>query len=148
MKNIVKSSKHIFGYFNTLKTHSGLDVKAIIWNDFIYRYTFLKLICIHRKCLSIPPLTKPCPPPLPPHPDPPHTQLPSPLTSSTLPFLPHKSNLVNFDLFWTDLIQNWQLFILTFFYCWEIQFDPFWTDLIQKNKITIFYPHGKCDNFL
>ena len=66
MKNIVKSSKHIFGYFNTLKTHSGLDVKAIIWNDFIYRYTFLKLICIHRKCLSIPPLTKPCPPPLPP----------------------------------------------------------------------------------
>ena len=28
---------------------SCLDVKVIIWNDFIYRYTFLELICIHRK---------------------------------------------------------------------------------------------------
>ena len=27
MKNIVKSSKHFFGYFNTLETHSGL----LIW---------------------------------------------------------------------------------------------------------------------
>ena len=28
---------------------SCLDVKVIIWNDFIYGYTFLGLICIHRK---------------------------------------------------------------------------------------------------
>ena len=28
---------------------SCLDVKVIIWNDFIYGYTFLGLICIQRK---------------------------------------------------------------------------------------------------
>ena len=29
MKNVVKSSKYFFGYFNTLETHSGLVLKPV-----------------------------------------------------------------------------------------------------------------------
>ena len=48
---------------------------------------------------------------------------------------------------------NVTTFIVTFLIVEKsnlVNFDPFWTDLIQKNQKSNnhFYPHGKCDNFL
>ena len=37
MKNVVKFSKHFFGYFNTLETHSKLLNARLIDNDFGFR---------------------------------------------------------------------------------------------------------------
>jgi hypothetical protein len=37
MKNVVKSSKHFFGYFNTLETHiggGGRGLRPTFWTDF------------------------------------------------------------------------------------------------------------------
>ena len=32
MKNDVKSSKHFFGYFNTLETHSGITIVKFVFS--------------------------------------------------------------------------------------------------------------------
>ena len=87
---------------------------------------------------------------LPPSPHTPHSPPLPPLQHS--PPLPPKSNLVNFDLFWKDLIQNVTTFYINNFFAEKsnlIKFDPFWTVLIQKNQKqnSHFHPFCKCDKF-
>ena len=65
---------------------------------------------------------------------------------------PPKSNLVNFDLFWTDLIQNVTTFYINIFLLrnqiWSslIHFGQIWSKKI-KNKTAIFILSVNVTNF-
>ena len=78
-----------------------------------------------------PTLTKPCPPP--PHTAPPPSSHLPHSPSLTFPLSPPKSNLMNFDLFWTDLIQNVTTFCINIFWL-----QRNYNDQKIQNKTAIF----------
>jgi hypothetical protein len=52
MKNVVQSSKHFFGYLNTLETHSALACYFLIFN-WLLIIRILRMLCFDKKKVRV-----------------------------------------------------------------------------------------------
>ena len=60
-------------------------------------------------------------------------QLLHPYTFIPTSMVIREMRVVNFDLFWTDLIQNVTTFYINNFFCWEIKLDQVWSILDRSD---------------